>query len=171
MTDFDQLIKNKADQAQYAYKPSAWKSFAKHSGFKVGLSGWQIAVATIATVAVVGGAVWGILSATHRQPANTPQNTTESTVAVIDSANHTETDEPTLVNEPTPAPTKQTPQKPTEAIVVQETVTETPVEKEPAKPRKTTTRPWGKPVLINVDTITQLEATDEELRNGHSRLY
>ena len=34
MADFDQLIKDKVDQAEYPYKHSAWKGFAKRAGIK-----------------------------------------------------------------------------------------------------------------------------------------
>jgi hypothetical protein len=46
----------------------------------------------------------------------------------------------------------------------------TTVAKAPEKPSVTTPR-YGRPLVIDVDTIKDNVPSDEELRNGHSRLY
>lgn len=173
MTDFDQLIKNKAEQAQYSYKPSAWKRFLKHSGTKVGLSGLQIAAVTIASVAVVGGAVWGVSALKNQSAVENEIPAPQVETMVIDTVqqkNIVVTEEPasTTVAPKTVAKSQAEPVATAEPVVEKTTDPQT---MPAAQPRKKTSRPLGRPVIINVDTITVMEPTDEELRKGNSRLF
>lgn len=172
MTDFDQLIKNKAEEAYYPYKPSAWKNFLKRSGAKVGFSGGQIALSVIAASVVVGAAVWGV-SSLNSKSADQPQMQEEVSVDVVDTMENETVEiaveETPVVTEKNVIRAKQTTSEPVETSSPEPV--EQPAAVTPAKPQKKVTPRYGKPVLINVDTITELEATDEQLRNGHSRIF
>jgi len=172
MTDFDQLIKEKADSAHFQYKASAWKHLASQAGFKVGLSGLQIAFVSIALVAVVGGAIFFF---TPDQNTSTPapqQNCTTAVVAdtttaqpaaatsethcshqcnnVCKSTTTTQPAEPTISTEP-------------ESTTQPSTISpKTEITKDKPRYRRT--------VRINVDTITDNLPTDEQLRQANSNL-
>ncbi len=171
MTDFDNLLKEKAEQADYPYRASAWKRFADKAGIRAGLTTGQIVTLGLATVAMAGGITWAVIGQNDAPPAATPEPPTEivlqdtviSAPAVLSPAETVETPAPTTPTQtvaapvPTPEPTEIESQ-PSAKSAAQE------------KPRKVE-RVHGRPVTINVDTITQIEISEEELRNGHSRLY
>lgn len=175
MADFDQLIRDKANQAQYAYKPSAWRGFAKQAGLKAGLSGLQIAGITVGAVAVAGAITWGALShSTQSVPTEPAQTPTEAVVVPIDtlsaeSEESTSTPEPTAI--PTSQPVRTAQPKPLEvkkdtAVAAPETSRTTTKQ----TPKKTTLQPYLRPVTISADTITQMVPTDEQIRKGNSRV-
>ncbi len=166
MTDFDQLIKEKADGAQYEYKPSAWRKFAKSAGWRTGWSVWQIA-AVVATAVVLGTAVVCVwMHSSHSQLSEpvAPQ------VAVTTDTLQVETDEEVAVPvmEPAPKETVKTMPKTPEEMSADEPKTAIEVEK-PAKTKPSPT--YGRPVILNFDTVRQLEPSEEELRTGNSRLF
>ena len=88
MADFDQLIKEKAEKAEYPYKHSAWKRFAKRAGIKTGLPAWTIAVVSALVVSITAGVIVIHNTKSHnqiqettssQQPAPNPQHPTPNT--------------------------------------------------------------------------------------------
>lgn len=172
MSDFDQLIREKAEQANYHYKASAWRSFKRYAGLKTGVA----ALYTVVTVALLSVATFLVVKMTrHAEPAPEPP-VVNTTVAMND----------TVVTTEAPAePEAATPDMPEtiycdfggapKAAKTDVPAVETPAPTTPATPaRKTESRQapvYGIPVVIEVDTITQMWPTDEELKEGNSRLY
>lgn len=180
MADFDQLIKEKMEKAQYAYSPSAWRSFAKSAGVRAGLSGLQIAAIAVAVVALVIGITLSVVFL--GQP--TPNSEQGAVVMIQDTA---ETQNP--ASQPTSNPQLPTsnPQQPTASDRVQNSESKvqgsrlkvqssTPNSQPPTPnsqpPISNPQQPiYGRPLEILVDTITQMEPTDEQLRQGNSRVF
>ena len=71
MTEFDELLKAKAEQAEYPYRASAWRQFCRRAGIRA-LTGGQIAAIAVSGTAVAGLVVWGVASHIGRQPAAEP---------------------------------------------------------------------------------------------------
>ena len=173
MTDFDHLIKEKAEQAQYNFRPSAWRSFIKYSGLKAGLAAWQIAAIITAAVVTGGAITYGVLkhsSANNIEPEQYADqmvaDTTEEEVIEMSEPIVEEISEPEYKEQTAPSSI----QKSVKSSTTDEPVVEAP---KAAQPKNTTVkrRYYGRPVVIDVDTITVLEPTDEELRKGNSRLF
>ena len=81
MADFDQLIKDKVEKAEYSYKPSAWKHFAKRAGIKPVFSAWTIAVVAALVVSITAGVIVIHNTKSHNQvqeTANSQQPTANS---------------------------------------------------------------------------------------------
>ncbi len=172
MSEFDQQIKNKMGEAQYAYRPSAWRSFARHAGIRrIWPWIWSSAVVAVA----VSVALFFLLKPAHR-PADTsvqPSEPEVPSVAMTDAlANDTDA-------------VQMIPDKMLEADVATscyfglekdeiapDISTHEPPKVEVLKDTKPELiQPYGIPITISADTITQMWPTDEELKNGHSRLY
>ena len=175
MADFDQLLKDKVEQAKYSYKHAAWKGFAKRAGFKAGLSGLQIAAITVAVVAVITGITLGVVFSGQPTPNGDQgavvgiQDTMETQYAVSptqDNVEHGTADSEQRVKETQkPASLPKTNDQQPMANGQQ------PISN-PQQPTTNTQRPkYGPPLEINVDTITQMVPTDEQLRNGNSRIF
>lgn len=166
MTDFDQLIKEKANSAQYKYKASAWKHLASQAGFKVGLSGLQIALVSIAIVAVVGGAIF-ISNLQKTTPVPAPQQEISTSTAIDTTEPQPQ---PLIVKHP------QSSQPSVAARPAQQADTITPPEtgspQEVVKKNKTlkSKQYIYHPIRINVDTITDDVPSDEQLRRCNSNL-
>jgi len=168
MTEFDQLIKNKAEQAQYSYKPSAWKSFLAYSGAKTSTLLIWVAAAAVA-VSVVAVSTYFLLRPQPQEQPILPE--TEPIAVCVDTVQPvveeivTETSKKAFAREDTffecdfsggyETPVKENPS----------------VENTDQKPIPPTNNPRLEPVRILVDTITRMEPTDEELQNGNSNLY
>lgn len=174
MTEFDELIRNKVEQADYPYKPSAWKRFAKHSGIRLGNNPLKIAAISVMAAAAVGGTTWGIL--THQSSSRTADPVTESIVAAdtmpVTNTEIATMDSMTSIASPQSATAAHT--TPNEQSCMPEPIApepNQPIAQPAEKPIYKTNRPLGRPVLINVDTITDFEPTEEQLRNGHSRIF
>lgn len=175
MAEFDQLIKEKMEKAQYAYRPSAWRSFAKSAGVRAGLSGLQIAAIAVAVVAVVIGITLGVVFSGQPTP-NSEQGavvSVQDTVETCDGASPVQGDQGTVISEQGTVETchgaSQTQDKQGTANSVQGTV-ETP--HAVSQPTDNRQRPaYGRPLEILVDTITEMEPTDEQLRQGNSRIF
>lgn len=175
MADFDQLLKDKADQAHYAYKPSAWRGFAKQSGLKSGLSGLSIAAITVGAVVVAGSILWGVLSHNSKPvPAEQVCPPVEMAVA-LDTVTANEDEALPEIESVTSshAQTNRPKSNPKTEVHV-DTVAGTP-QSDPAssKPvaKKTYRQPYLRPVTISADTITQMVPTDEQIRKGNSRVF
>jgi hypothetical protein len=175
MTDFDKLIKEKAEQATYSYDSAAWKSFQRKAGIRSGA--WKYWVAGVSSIVAVGGIV---VSTIIRKdiPQSAPEQ--ESCVAVQDTALAVPSDElhvmkDTVAIKTTPAAPVVTPEH-THRVVNDHSnpeklhptfsrPVETPKEQHISTPR------YGRPLVIDVDTIKENVPTDEELRNGNSRVF
>ena len=175
MTDFDKLIKEKAEQAEYTYKPAAWKSFRQKAGMGRGTVGYW--AAGVASAVIVGGTLVFVLTrepepSSNLTPTETPMLVADSAYENIQSPLSADT---LLVEE---SSAKETPAVGESRSGAQERVQpadakpeqETAVSKAPEKPSVTKPR-YGRPLVIDVDTIKDNLPSDEELRNGHSRLY
>ena len=173
MTDFDKLIKEKAEQAEYAYKPSAWRRFQRKSG--LGHAATQYWVAGISSLVVVGGIAAFI---GHRQSQDTPDGEPVQTVLTVDTL-----DSQSIVSTPEVSDTfmmasheiaAPAPKRP---AVQNKQTTETPEVEAPKPqvekpaPKVNRTPVHGRPLVIDVDTIKENVPTDEELRKGNSRLF
>ena len=72
MTDFDKLIKEKTEQAEYAYKPSAWRNFKRVSGSASPLRYWI--VGSVSAVVLGGSVATALYFAPNRQPREVADN-------------------------------------------------------------------------------------------------
>lgn len=172
MTEFDQLIKNKAEEANYSYKPSAWKSFLAYSGAKTSTLLIWVAAAAVA-VSVVAVSTYFLL---RPQPQEQPTLPEQETVAVcVDTlpADVADVVEPVAEEKPhlIVVTTPEIIQENLDLEAESEISKEQSVENTEQKPIPPTNNPRLEPVRINVDTITRMEPTDEELQNGNSNLY
>lgn len=174
MADFDQLLRDKANQAQYAYKPSAWRSFAKKAGLKTGPSGLTIAAISGGAVVVAGAILWGVLTHSPKSVATEPAQTPTETIVAIDTL---PSEEPTPITTVTPeTPARAHTRQPAQTITSDEktdTIGTSPVSNRTTSkdtPKKLPRQPYLRPVTISADTITQMTPTDEQLRKGNSRV-
>ncbi len=180
MTDFDKLLKEKAEQAHYPYRHSAWKNFAAKAGISMSMSAGQIAAAVASVLIVAGGITLAVVSRphSHSTPPDAPTEFSKTTVAVDTVTATTLCEEQTSETAPVES---NTPDPPAYVTPRPETPQTTPASSDPAKTttnmsattekrhRVDTIR--GRAVTINVDTITDNEVSEEQLRKGHSRLY
>ena len=168
MTDFDKLIKEKTEQASYQYDEVAWKQYKRKAGIHGGSAKyWVIGASSV----LVAGAF--LLLKPVRQTQLMPDQQQQEVVSVSDSVMESHN---LAVTESEDTLTLQVEQKTNhsslqascnekgktigyQSVVVKDT---------PKVSRKTV---LGRPVVINVDTITRMVPTDEELEKGHSRLY
>lgn len=167
MTDFDQLIKEKADSAHYKYKASAWKHLASQAGFKVGLSGLQIALVSIALVTVVGGAIF-IFTPKETAPAPTPQQVVSSTTH-LDTAETQSQDAVAEHHQPSQQKTADRPAQDPEPDINDSVAA--PQQKVLNQKSNSKTKQYNyRPIRINVDTISEDVPTNEQLRRCNSNL-
>lgn len=170
MTDFDKLIKEKVEEATYPYDSSAWKQFRKKSGMRSGTLKYWLSGASTALVA--GGVAVFMLARPTAQNTNQPNelqalhDTVSQMVSIPQDGQQTET----LVVEETKTVVK------TSRKAMQNEVSD-PQQEQPAETagkkqkRSTEAVRYGRPLVIDVDTIKDNVPSDEELKNGHSRLY
>lgn len=169
MTDFDKLIKEKVEEATYPYDAKAWKQFQKKSGMGRGTLKYWVAGAS--AVLVVGGVSAFLLS---RPSSDTvPNLSNEQPVVMQDTFSQVtnSTDDhytaDTFAVKSEKSGSSKTPSITPVSDVSNQTKPDLTV---PAtKPTKTVVR-YGKPLVIDVDTIKDNVPSDEELKNGHSRL-
>ena len=168
MTDFDKLIKEKVEQASYPYDEAAWRQYKRKAGLHGGAAKyWVVGAASIVAVGTF------LLLKQGRQTVPDAEQPSQSVVYAPDSAltlqnTSSEVTEDTLMFQEMQAPPKVSPyvsRKNSDSIVEQ-----------PHRILKDTSKVYrkviyGKPLVIDVDTITQMVPTDEELKKGHSRLY
>lgn len=171
MADFDQLIKEKAEQAEYSYKHSAWKSFAKSAGIKAGLSGLQIAAITVAVVAVVTGITLGVVFSGQPVPSSE-----QGTVARIQDTVETQHAASPIQDEQGAVDSVQGTVETCHgaSLTRDNRKVQAPVDtpRASSQPNVNRQRPaYGRPLEILVDTITEMEPTDEQLRQGNSRIF
>jgi len=169
MTDFDKLIKEKAEEATYSYKRSAWRTFQKHAGTYRPAKYWiGGAAATVLVGTTVG--VFMFQKSDKVAPSSEPME-----VTVVQDTLSSLQDEQTVVLEPkeTVSPKNNRVSEQPQKTSVQE-ADEQPKSngnQQARESRTTTTRPMGRPLVIDVDTIKDNVPTDEELKNGNSRIF
>ena len=166
MTEFDKLLKAKAEQAEYPYRASAWRQFCRRAGIRA-LTGGQIAAIAVSGTAVAGLVVWGVASHIGRQPAAEPAPVEVAVVApdttaiVPEDTFVVEEIQPAVPAKPAPVVQREMPAaKPEE---VKTSVVEKPAQAKPEPFR-------GRPVIINVDTVKDNVPSDEELRKRNSQI-
>ena len=170
MTDFDKLIKEKVEEATYPYDSSAWKQFRKKSGMRNGTMKYWLAGASAALVA--GGVAVFMLA----RPAVNNTNQPSELQILRDTASQVVTtvqdfrQEETLTHDPKKQETKSS------RIAPQDCVTEpqeTQHSESVGKTQRQSTNKvrYGRPLVIDVDTIKDNVPSEEELKNGHSRLF
>lgn len=175
MTDFDKLIKEKAEQADYAYKPSAWRNFQRHAGMSHGsLTYW---VAGVSSAVVIGGLTTFLFL---RNPNPTLGDEPSPRAVSVDTVSLTVDDQTAIVEEDTLSLSCSAEQKTPRSKAVPTAASQPDIEKPAAEanpPAKTSASPkkesprYGRPLVIDVDTIKENVPTDEELKNGHSRIF
>ena len=173
MTDFDKLIKEKAEQAEYAYKPSAWRNFKRVSGSASPLRYWI--VGSMSAVVLGGAVATAILcSPKHRQAeiADAPVVAVDSTLV---DAQPIAGDPDTVLYVSKEAPVQSVSpsrKKVSDNAKIPDVEAVAP-ERKPVEVKPKTENPvrLGRPLVIDVDTIKENVPTDEQLRNGHSRLF
>ena len=167
MTDFDKLIKEKVEQASYPYEEAAWRQYKRKAGLHGGsVKYWVVGAASIVTVGAF------ILLKQGREVQQTSDQPQQTAVFTEDSASvsqNTSTDvsEDTMLIQVVSKSEVSPRQAPRHN---QEMVTEPTLRVKEDTP-KTSKAIYGKPLVIDVDTITRMVPTDEELEKGHSRLY
>lgn len=167
MTEFDELLKAKAEQAEYPYRASAWRQFCRRAGIRA-LTGGQIAAIAVSCVAVAGLVIWGLASHIGRQPAAEPEPV-EVTVVAPDTTAIVPED--TFVVEeiqPAAVPAKPAPVVQREMPAAKPEEVKTSVVEKPAQAKPEPFR--GRPVIINVDTVKDNVPSDEELRKRNSQI-
>lgn len=173
MTDFDNLIKEKAEQAEFSYKASAWKSFAAKAGIKTGLTALQWGGIVVSALLIAGGITLGVVKHQTPQPPAQPEITE---VAVLQDTEETVPDnmkEENVQPQPEVQPKSVKPAAPVakpEPQIPEETAAPAPKPVKQETPKRKTERYYGRPVRISVDTITQFELTKEQIDQGHSRI-
>lgn len=177
MMDFDKLIKDKAEQAEYAYKPTAWRRFRQSKGEG---GAWKFWLAGTTTAIVVGGAA---LIGTHLFTNRHLDSISPSEpVAVVSDSSCSNATSPTKEETATPIQkpsannhrAKAGDIRPTDPEKDLGTMKETASEKPMSGTEKSNVKapkPYRRPLVIDVDTIKENVPSDEELRNGNSRLF
>ena len=173
MTDFDKLIREKAEQAEYTYKPAAWQSFRRMAG--LGRSTVKYWIAGVSSAVLIGGLTTVLLLNNGR---STQENASSPNVVALDTVSMNVDDEAVVGNDTLSLAGNCNPQAP-QTKVVPSAVSKANVDSPKVAARrpaetptsKSATPRYGRPIVIDVDTIKDNVPTDEELKNGHSRLY
>lgn len=173
MTDFDKLIKETAEKANYEYEPAAWRRFQRQTGF--GRSTVKYWVAGVSSALVVG-ALMTFLIVRDASGSHTDDNLPRVTVCDTSSSPAAENVplmvEDTLQEVSSP---KTTPVSAKTSVVatsqeeVQPKDTKTSVSGS-SKPKPVEKIRYGRPLVIDVDTIKENVPSEEELRKGNSRV-
>ena len=185
--EFDRTIKDKTEQAHYPFKEAAWESFSRKSGVASGsrFTRNNKTLAVVSAAVITAGVVSGILI--HTNKTRTQPQTPQETAAADSSSVNTDTlvlqmplQEESVPSEDKNPAVSNTAHKETEAkknnVVAEpisgDTLSNGRTEKAESKPvPKRGRATYGRPLEINVDTITDMEPTDEQLRRGNSRLF
>lgn len=171
MTDFDKLIKEKAEQASYPYDKAAWKSYKRKTGLHGGAAKYWIA----GTASIVAVGSFLLFKQGHQVPLPSDQPS-QSVVSAVDSGltspnTSIEVAEDTLAIQKIQVHPKGLRSVSRENIDKIDKTVEQPhsISKDSSKVTRKVIH--GKPIVIDVDTITRMVPTDEEIKKGHSRLF
>ncbi len=168
MTDFDKLIKEKAEQASYPYDKAAWKQYKR----KAGLHGGAVKYWVIGAASIVAVGTFLLLKQGHQAPPPSDQPS-QTVVTAVDSGLALQNTSIEVAEDTLAIQEKHAVQK--SVHPVSQNNTEKTVEqshnftKDTSKVIRKVT--YGKPIVIDVDTITRMVPTDEEIEKGHSRLF
>lgn len=171
MTDFDKLIKEKAEQAEYSYKPSAWRQFQRKTGMRSSMAFyWTVG---LSSALVVGGVV-AFFGYRHHNAC--PDAAPSQSMASVDTTQtlapeiEEQTPETYLISETELATTKTQHAQGNHQV---ESAVDSATKLEHKSRTTHVANPprYGRPLVIDVDTIKENVPTDEELKNGNSRLY
>lgn len=174
MTDFDKLIREKAEQAEYTYKPAAWQSFRRMAG--MGRSTVKYWIAGVSSAVLIGGLTTVLLLNNGR---STQEDASAPNVVALDTVSMSVDDEAVVGNDTLSLVGNRNP-KASQTKVIPSTVSKASVDSpavparrtaETSSPDKKAAPRYGRPLVIDVDTIKDNVPTDEQLKNGHSRLY
>ena len=174
MTDFDKLIKEKAEKADYPYSRSAWKNFQNHAGMpNTTRKLWTIGVS--ATL-IVGTTVGVLLHHKHSEAAadqmNAQLSAIHDTVSCISWQDSVQADNKVVENRKDMVEEEHAVRKIREdnSAVQQENALETP-STSVKESHPVTRKQHGRPLVIDVDTIKDNVPSDEELKKGNSRIF
>ena len=162
MTDFDQIIKEKVEQKEYAYSAFAWHSFVQKAGLKSALTASQSVLIAVVSVAVISVGSWlGIRYMTQSQeaapaPEVTVEEIPEPTLSIADTTVEEILEETVSIIE-SPSPVHKTNEPKVTNEAPKETITDTIAESKPT--RKPILRPKNprRILEINTDTIKSNE--------------
>lgn len=175
MTDFDKIIKEKAESSKFEFKNTDWRKLKKKAGIK---SPYALPVTiAIATAVAVSVGILTFLSLNQKSDTATSpiSDNSVSHPTTIQAPSDQKTDTADFVEQAH----KPTHEARSDKSLTAESGTishkDTSVnDKNPAfNPKKITRRviQHGRPLIINVDTIKDDVPSDEELRNGNSRIF
>lgn len=174
MTDFDKLIKEKAEKADYPYSRSAWKNFQIHVGMpSAAHKFWTIGVS--ATL-IVGTSVGLLLHHKHSEAAagqmNEQPSAIHDTVTCISWQDSVQGDNKTVESRKEIIEDGHALKKirKDNSAIQQENTQETSSTSVKEVPT-TTRRQYVRPLVIDVDTIKDNVPSDEELKKGNSRIF
>lgn len=170
MTDFDKLIQEKAEEATYSYKRSAWRNFQKHAGTYRPAKYWIAGAAATVLVGTTVG-IFMFQKSEKVTPLSEPKEiiVLQDTLSSLQEEQTVVLEEPKGIDSPKNNRASEQPQKAT----VQETDEQPNSTANPSAKvsRVNNPRPVGRPLVIDVDTIKDNVPTDEELKNGNSRVF
>lgn len=185
--EFDRTIKDKTEQAHYPFKEAAWESFSRKSGVASGsrFTRNNKTLAVVSAAVITASIVSGILL--HINKTRTKPQTPQETAAADSSSVNTDTlvlqappQDGDSLSEQDNRSINDISTKKTAAVkhdivaepISGDTLSNGRTEKAESKPvPKRGRATYGRPLEINVDTITDMEPTDEQLRRGNSRLF
>ena len=184
--EFDRTIKDKTEQAHYPFKEAAWDIFSSKSGHSTTPRFTRLhkALAVTATSLITAGIVSGILlhvNNTHTEPqmpvetADTDSSNVIADTLTLEMPTQEETanskdKSPAVANTNYKSP--ETGKNKVVAISVAGDTLFQGTDKNQTKPvPKRARAAYGRPLEINVDTITDMEPTYDQLRKGNSRLF
>lgn len=172
MTDFDKLIREKAEQAHYDFNPSDWKKFKGKTGKS---NHWFYA--TAGGIAIVAAVISSILFLGKK--TETESRAKDADTATTTTVETHDTQEETTIKAPEIQKASET-QRITHNNIATHTdstsqQSENAMSQQPAKhvsDKKDYDRNvLGRPLVIDVDTIKDNVPSDEELKKANSGLF
>lgn len=174
MTEFDNLLKEKVEQAKYSYKASVWKKLVRKMNPTTALKPMQWIGIGASALMVVG--VVSVLLLNHRSTPSARTPLPKETAIICQD---------TVTNEKVEKSRGEVceevevvvPHKRSQSMKskVSDTIDHNPTLNVSAEKTKEKTRKVeiirGRAVTIQVDTITQMGASEEQLRKGNSRIF
>ncbi len=168
MTDFDKLIKEKAEQASYPYVKAAWRQYKR----KTGLHGGAVKYWVVGAASIVAVGTFILLKQGHQAPFP-PNQPSQSVVPAVDSGLTVQNVSGDVAEDTLAVEKMQALPKGLRSVSHKNTDKTVEQPRSFSKDTSKVTRKviHGKPIVIDVDTITRMVPTDEEIEKGHSRLF